>query len=197
MALGLLVVIGALVLPSLQVPFQNQRLRKAGEVVRVEWNKARIKAMKTGQIQMFRYTVEEGTFSVEPYYTEQDMLEADAQHSRTGVAGVNAAMLSADRQEEMAESPSGNLPEGIVFATSEVESDVRGMQIQQQIQGTQAGVTRELSPILFYPDGTTSDARVALTNEYRKLYVVVSLRSLTGIAKVSELVTSEQVQQVP
>ncbi len=51
--------------------------------------------------------------------------------------------------------------------------------------------------MLFYPDGTTSDARVALTNDDRNFFVVVSLRSLTGIAKVSELVTANEVEQVP
>ncbi len=105
--------------------------------------------------------------------------------------------MAPTQQADMAASQPRNLPEGVLFASSEVQADVRGQQIQQQVQGTQVGNNQELSPILFYPDGTTSDARLALTNEYRRLYVVVSLRSLTGIARVSDLVTSEKIQQVP
>ncbi len=203
LVLGLLVMIGALVLPSLRGPFMNQRLRKAGELVRVEWNKARIKAMKTGQIQMFRYEVESGSYSVEPYYTEQDALESDARHSgTTSAGGVNSAVVAATQQADLADAQPRDLPEGVVFASSEVQTDVRSQLLQQQSTGyqplnSQLSGTQQLPPVLFYPDGTTSDARVALTNEFRRLYVVISLRSLTGIARVSELVPLDRVQEVP
>ncbi len=206
LVLALLVVMGALVLPSLQGPFENQKLRKAGEVVRVQWNKARIQAMKTGQIQMFLYEAEQGTFRIQPYYTEQDFLEADAQHSvmMSGgmnnpvggmpVSGTSSMSTSASQSEEAAPR---TLPEGVIFASSDVQADLRSMQIQQEVQGGQMANTQDLPPLLFYPDGTTSDARLVLTNERRLLFVVVSLRSLTGIAKVSELVTEDEIQQVP
>ena len=61
--------------------------------------------------------------------------------------------------------------------------------------GFTAGVAAEMtSPILFYPDGTTSDAKLALTNAQQQVYVLVRLRSLTGIATVSDLMTADVLQ---
>ncbi|NLF73363.1 MAG: hypothetical protein GX575_30365, partial [Candidatus Anammoximicrobium sp.] len=45
-------------------------------------------------------------------------------------------------------------------------------------------------PIVFYPDGSTSDASVLLTNE--RCFVQVALRGLTGMVRVSELISSEE-----
>ncbi len=202
LVMALLVVLGALALPSLQVPFENQKLRKAGDVVRIQWNKARIKAMKSGQIQMFCYEAEQGTFSTQPYYSAQDILESDAQHSSSAMASGG---MAAEQQQDQIDTQPKELPEGVVFASSEVQSDARSLQLQQQTQsgpmGNQSagGVMDALQspPILFYPDGTTSDAKLVLTNELQRLYVVISLRSLTGVARVSELVSADEVQLVP
>jgi Tfp pilus assembly protein FimT len=176
LVLGLLVMIGAMSMPALRRPFEHHRLRQGGEVVRVEWNKARIKAMKTGQMQMFRYTANANDYQVLPYFSQQDWLETDA--------------------DQAASSPR-QLPEGVVFVQGEVETDSRSYEVQRQMQGAGTAGGLDSAPVLFYPDGTTSDARVVLTNQYQKLFVVVSLRSLTGITKVSNLLTSDELQQLP
>ncbi len=152
LVLALLVIMGALVLPALRGPFKKQRLRKAGEVVRVEWNKARIKAMKTGQIQMFRYDVEDSSYSVEPYFTEQDMLEGDALHggemaagtgTGAGTAGGSAMGLAqqqlqqAQQQQQMTDDKPRQLPEGVIFASGETQTSLRDLQVQQQMSGNQ------------------------------------------------------------
>jgi Tfp pilus assembly protein FimT len=202
LVLALLVMIGAMSYPALQVPFQMQTLRKGGEVVRVEWSKARIRAMKSGQIQMFTFQPETGSYSIQPYFTEQDVLEADALHSGAGAMGAATATPQMAQQSELESAQPRELPEGVVFATVEVETDLRALQVQQQqLTNPMANMTtmdpNQPPPILFYPDGTTSDAKVVLTNQYQRLYVVVTVRSLTGVVKVSELVTADEIQQVP
>jgi Tfp pilus assembly protein FimT len=193
LVLALLVMIGAMSMPAFRVPFEYHRLRQAGEVVRVEWNKARIKAMQTGQVQMFRYTPQANTYEVMPYFSDQDWLEADAAHS-TGLAGANQSLTA--QTADQAATTQRQLPQGVVFVQGEVETDARAYAIQQQVTGGAAGA-QEATPVLFYPDGTTSDARVVLTNQYQQLYVVIRLRSLTGIAKVSDLLSSNELQQYP
>jgi hypothetical protein len=97
------------------------------------------------------------------------------------------------------------LPEGVVFVAVEVQTDVRAMQLEQSTGSAAmppasslgSNTAQQMSPVLFYPDGTTSDARLALTNQYRTRFVVISLRSLTGVVKVSELVTAEELDYVP
>jgi hypothetical protein len=167
-------------------------------LVRVEWNKARIKAMKTGQMQMFRYTPDANNYQVMPYFSAQDALETDAAHSTgSAVANSNRDMMAATQSTDQAASVPRVLPEGVVFGKGEVETDARSYEIQQQMQGTGLDGSSAAAPILFYPDGTTSDARIVLTNQYQKLFVVVSLRSLTGIAKVSGLLSNDELQQYP
>lgn len=198
LVLALLVVIGTLSMPAFRTPFDNHRLRQGGEVVRIEWNKARLKAMKTGQIQMFRYAAGSTTYQTMPYFSQQDWLEADAAHSTgTGLAGANQQLAMATQATDQTSTPARVLPEGVVFVQGEVETNMRSYEIQQQMQGGQVAGALESTPVLFYPDGTTSDARIVLTNQYQRLYVVVSLRSLTGITKVSNLLSSDALQQYP
>ncbi len=198
LVLALLVVMGAMALPAIRGPFSNQRLRKAGELVRIEWNKARIQAMKTGQIQTFRYETDGGVYYIEPYLTEQDWLEADAVESTA--RGSSSAQATGTAMAPVSGSPvtgitpqvrQRELPEGVIFAGGYFESDSRSMEIQQETQSALMTAGNQVAPILFYPDGTTSDAELILSND-QNLFVRVTLRSLTGIAKVSDLLNANE-----
>jgi Tfp pilus assembly protein FimT len=196
LVLALLVAIGAMAMPAFQVPFEYHRLRQGGELVRVEWNKARIKAMKTGQTLMFRYTPAAGAYQVLPYFTQQDWLEADAAHSPSStLARTNPQLQTATQAADAAAQAERQLPEGVVFVSGEVEADTRSLQIEPTASNISNGSGPP--PVLFYPDGTTSDARLVLTNQYQRLFIVVSVRSLTGLVRVSPLVSSDELPSVP
>jgi Tfp pilus assembly protein FimT len=198
LVLALLVVIGTMAMPAFQVPFDYHRLRQGGELVRIEWNKARLKAMRTGQTQLFRYAAQSNTYQVTPYFSQQDWLEADAAHSTSlGLAGTHPQLAMATQSADQASAVQRELPEGVVFVQGEVETNMRAYEIQQQMQGGQVAGVQESTPVLFYPDGTTSDARIVLTNQHQRRYVVVSLRSLTGMTRVSSLLSSDELQQYP
>ncbi|MFW6172095.1 MAG: hypothetical protein ACODAD_16535, partial [Planctomycetota bacterium] len=165
LVLTLLVVTGALALPSLQTPFDNQRLRKAGDVIRVAWNKARVKAMKTGRTQMFHYNAEEKTYFTRPHYSDRDVLEADARGGGTSAAGTavtDSTAMAAAREADMVEAQAKTLPEGIVFVSSQVQADIRSLKLQEEISRQQYGGgqmggemtsgCQDIPPILFYPD---------------------------------------------
>lgn len=210
LVMALLVVMGALALPSLQTPFENQRVRKAGDAIRVAWNKARIEAMKTGQTQMFCCDPEERAYYTRPHYSDQDVLEADAEHggiSASSIAAADRQQQAAAREADTIEAGPKKLPEGVVFVSSQVRADVRSLRIQDEMDQQQYGLTKiggaeanaaeSVTPILFYPDGTTSDARLVLANQSGKRYLVICLRSLTGTVKISGLVSADEVELVP
>lgn len=207
LVLALLVVMGALALPSLKRSFENQRLLKAGEIVRIAWNKARIQALKTGQTHMFCYDAEHGTYATQPYYSDPDILAAGAGRGDGIATGVAVPPATGVQESGMIATQKKPLPEGVVFISSSVQADLRAVQLKQNVRGgfrnraeTPSGSAdsrQESPPILFYPDGTTSEAKVILGNQQGELYVVVSLRSLTGIAKVSDLVSADDVRLVP
>src|SRR5687768_9399877 len=76
LVLAILVVVAAVVLPSFYRSLRDSTLRSAAEKVRTEWNRAHIKAMKTGRIQVFRFQPGGRKFQIEPYQAADDELNA-------------------------------------------------------------------------------------------------------------------------
>jgi Tfp pilus assembly protein FimT len=70
LTLCLLVIIGAMAWPQLEKTFSYQRLRKAADIVRTQWCKARVEAMRMGAIRVFRYEIEGNKYRI-------DMLTSD------------------------------------------------------------------------------------------------------------------------
>lgn len=184
LVVAVLVVIASLASPSLLGMMETQKLRKSAEVMRGAFAKTRLSAMKSGRIQMFRYQYDTGTYAVEPWYASDDMLESnDLQPTLPGML-PNAA----------ANTPAGGrpteLPDGVIFLAGQTLSDNRSVEIDTALAQELSRETVWSPPILFYPDGTTSDARVVLTNKKRQV-IEVTLRGITGMAQAGELTRME------
>jgi len=181
LVLALIVVVFAVAVPTLTGSLSNQRLKKSGEVVRAAFSRARVEAMRTGRIQAFHSQVGGNRYDVVPWYVAEDAVEADVPDaddvSATSAAGWGLI------DEQAAET----LPEGILFVHETEIADERTETIAAEAADTAAAARRYDTPwsppVLFYPDGTTSDARVVLRNE-RGWIVAVELRGLTGVARV-------------
>ena len=178
LVLAIMVIVAAMTLPALRGPMENQRLRRAGDLIRAEWAKARVRAMKTGRIHVFRYQTDGTTFGVEPWYA------ADDDQTSTNDSSRKQGNVSALQESQP-------LPDDISFAGGDTTSDSRSLHAEKTMGG---GGGKAARPILFYPDGTSSTARVVLTNR-RQTFVLVSLRGLTGIAQVSDLLSAGEVPQ--
>ena len=178
LVLAIMVIVASMTLPALRGPMENQRLRKAGDVIRAEWAKARVSAMKTGRIHVFQYQTDGTGFGVEPWYAADD--DQTSTNDSSGKGG-NATALRITQP----------LPDNISFAGGDTTSDSRSLHLENNMGGASGKAAR---PILFYPDGTSSTARVVLANR-RQAFVVVSLRGLTGIAQVSDLLSADEVPQ--
>ena len=70
------------------------------------------------------------------------------------------------------------LPGKVVFVAGETVFDARALDASEQ-----AAAASGLRTILFYPDGTSQDARLTLQNEEGR-FIDVTLRGLTGTASV-------------
>jgi Tfp pilus assembly protein FimT len=176
LVLALLVVIAAVALPALSGPMHNQTLLKSAQLVRSEWANARVDAMRSGRIHVFRYQPNTGTYVVQPWFANDDYLNSN-------VRTVQGAPVEAIQSNVSSES---KLPEGILFYSSFVEFATRAGQVEQAIE--LEGMTR---PVLFYPDGTTSDATVMLKNE-TPYFVKIQLRGMTGISTAGELIAEDE-----
>ncbi len=195
LVLGLLVAIAALTMPTVSRPLENHRLRKSADQIRAEWTKARALAMESGRTYVFRYEPESDGYEVQPWYSDEDYLES-SQLTGTGGAGTpgaTSAPLAAPIANQAAAAVMKHLPEGIVFVTSDTPQDVRGLIAVQGTNALQNQDTSMSSPIFFYPDGTSSTARLFVKNP-SEYYVKISLRGLTGVVYVSDLLSGEEVQ---
>jgi prepilin-type N-terminal cleavage/methylation domain-containing protein len=185
LTLCLLVVIAAMAWPVLDRPFANQRLRKAADGIRAEWALARVEAMDSGRTYVFRYTPDGNQFRVECYATAAT---ADEPIFDDGFGDSADGLGYADASRPPQE---GTLPDRVTFVASETAPDTRAVMIESQAALPTAAESGWSEPILFYPDGTSSTARLLLKNDY-DCYIELALRGLTGTVDVGEVQKAQE-----
>lgn len=206
LVLAILVLAAAAAMPALRGTLQDQRLKRAADQVRIEWTRAHVQAMKTGRMQMFRYEMGGQAFRVEPWMAGEDALEAGAGQSQGALNAVSsfgnptaesvggpgpapsASPTMADGQQP--QSDRFRLPDEVTFAAGNAQGDSRAMQVEQAILESERTVEWS-RPILFYPDGSATDAFVVVAGP-RQTGIRVELRGLTGTASVSDISAVEE-----
>jgi prepilin-type N-terminal cleavage/methylation domain-containing protein len=180
LVLALLVVIAAIAAPSLERPMEAEKLRRCAQLVQAEWGKARIRAMQSGQTIVFQYQTDSGRYRVQPWYSDDYLLEG------------NQLLDPAATTEAAALAGIGELPEGVKFFTSTTLSETRSLEIETELaKMSNSGAAGESwsAPVLFFPDGTTTTAETTLVNEAGS-YVIVRLRGLTGVSRASNVLST-------
>lgn len=193
LVMAIVVAIAALVIPKFAGPLSNHRLRRSADLIRADWAKARLTAMKTGRIQVFRFQIDNGQYSIEPYYQADDYLESNALGDPQSGAMQNVGGTFAPQNTTQNTRPLKQLPEGIVFVTGEEVIENRSLMFEQTT-GQVSDNSLWSQPILFYPDGQTSTVKLLLRNQ-RDRFIYIQLRGLTGIAQVGELMRREELLQ--
>ena len=189
LVLALLAIITAMVWPSLQKPFTSYRIRVAADAVRTKWCQARIAAMQSGHTYLFRYTVGGDQFSVEPEEESDALLSSSPAATGNSTTGVDG--LGTPREGAALPHEEGTLPEGIRFlADNTAGSDPAALGLDQQTDPLADPGGDQSTAILFYPDGTTSNARLLLADE-RDRALRLTLRGLTGTVTVSDALVEE------
>ena len=179
--------VAAMVLPALQGPLDDQRLLKSADLIRAQWTKARVTAMKNGRMYVFRYVTASDEYAVEPWSGEVDTVEA-SQH-----APRRTSPRPLPRRPPKSGTCWGLPASGCRTASSSIRARLRRTPARRKSPRTARPPRRPRArppPIVFYPDGSTSDARLVLTNE--RFFVQITLRGLTGMVRVSELLSSEE-----
>jgi prepilin-type N-terminal cleavage/methylation domain-containing protein len=202
LALAVLVAVAAISWPALQRPLATQHLRRAAEQVRTQWIKTRTKAINTGETYSFRYQADSGKFRVEAQSQEASLLESAAanmspQAGAGGSGGMSSQSTSASAAPSKPAVPAKpaetGLPDGVKFAGGDVTEDGRSAAIASQERSRGSVDLSWSQPIFFYPDGTATAARVALVGEGERA-IVIELRSLTGGARIGEIVSQESLR---
>lgn len=173
--------------PSLTRLMSRTRVKEAAKSVRTELGETRLRAIESGMPQIYRFQPGTGLFEVRPKEEET-----------AGPAVLESALEQLSDEAADTESITGGnvedepvyeryLPEGMLFAGQEV---ARQPEAEEEAEGLAGLSTAEMAeqqiwsePIVFYPNGRTSNARIRVTDGER--YAVdVSLRGLTGTVRV-------------
>ncbi len=181
--LAILCVLAAVAAPIFYRTIRDTTLRSAADQVRTEWNKAHIKAMKTGRIQVFRFQPGGRKFQVEPYTAEGDTLDA--------VSNTNTFAAPSPPPTDDPNNRS-QLPEGITFLEGLTVEEARALAVEEAL-GTGGGGGEWSKPILFYPDGVSSEAWLVVADEHDTA-IRIELRGLTGLAVMGDLMTPDEAQ---
>jgi prepilin-type N-terminal cleavage/methylation domain-containing protein len=189
--LALLVVIGSIVVPVFTGSFASVRLRRAGDQVLTRWSQARARAIETGEAYQFRFTPETGAYRVEPWMAvmEVGVGASRAAPSATAASTNDAASLTNDDSAVQSRS----LPEKITFHGGELAVE-DALSRERQVASMKSAGDELSTPILFFPDGTTSEASVVLAND-RNQFVRLTLRGLTGVGRATEILSREELQK--
>jgi prepilin-type N-terminal cleavage/methylation domain-containing protein len=178
LVLALLVVIASFAIPLLGGAVERRSLMSGGGLLQAGFTRARLAAMQSGQTYVVRFEPKGSRFQVLsleqlqlPESQEMQSEDEDAEYTPYDILRFFKTRL----------------PSGVIFA----HSDVSNSNLLTATMGA-AGDGPWSAPIIFRPDGTTSDASVLLTNEPGQT-VRVTLRGLTGTSIASE-VGKEDVQ---
>jgi hypothetical protein len=169
LVLGVMIMIAAMAIPIAHRSFAGQTLDKGADRVRAEMGKARVRAIRTGDLHAFFYMPNGEQFRVAPFF---DGLAQIADGGRS------------DRPEQRTSNFEFNrdwLPRGVRFAAGQAVLDARAVDALSDNQST------TMKPVLFYPDGTSQDALLTLQNEQGDA-VEIHLRGLTGTSSIKKVI---------
>lgn len=185
LVLTLLVILGGLSITALEGSFARSRLRHAGDQVRAAWATARLTSLETGQTHAFRCVWGSGQYHIQAL----GVLVPTADGQLTQLPDV---AITPDSEFADARWVENRLTGGVTFSDGQWVSTAKAYEVAPP---ELALVDRDnwSEPIYFFPDGTTTDARLILENaEGDRL--LLTLRGLTGISLASDPDLEEEMQ---
>jgi Tfp pilus assembly protein FimT len=192
LVLAILGLIGAMVVPRMNEVFERQRLQGAADLIKIEWEEARLEAMRTGQSQVFTCDLGARTYKIEPLISQADTTDASdgaAVMTTGGVVETESTNLGTVVKAADMSQTSEELEERLSFVTCQVAGDMRSYAVMEESQNTgtgQVNIQNQAQSVIFYPDGTTSTAEVRIQNERGEIRAV-QMRGLTGASRIIQV----------
>jgi type II secretory pathway pseudopilin PulG len=169
--LAVLVLIAAVAWPAIQKPLVRRQVQTAADTVRSKLFHARIGAMRSSHVYTFQYQPGSGSYRFSP----QDQTSA-------GQQADDAAQPASDpllADGEHLPSEDCNLPDGVRFLADDTPDPDAAEPTSTTVAQSGDGGNGWSDPVFFYPDGTTSDARLVVASG-RGYAIHIRLRGVTG-----------------
>lgn len=161
LVMALLVLAGALAAPAFTEGTSSAKLRDAANKLSQLWSQARLDAMTLGRPLLFQCTLGAGSGTV----------SGPGEATAVGAEGAPAAPSAGASSIEL---------DGIVFRRLLVAEPAGAAAL-----GAEAVDGMPSMPVVFHPDGSTSDAECLLEAESGP-QLLVTLRGLTGSSRVAD-----------
>ena len=189
LVLAILALMAGLAIPTLDSMITSRRLIQSIERLQNELLEARVTAMKTGQAQVFRATIQGSGYSITPWLSGNESQDASAGATVMTQGGV----IQTERTNSGQVATSGvdtsgsgkNLDTDVLFMGVETLVDARNaLELQKagEVVPTGGATTTAGSistPLLLYPDGSTTTAQIILADT-RGRRMAIQLRGVTG-----------------
>ncbi len=178
LVLVVLLAVASVAWPRLERLYADRQLKQTAEELRVKLTGARLHSIDAALIYQFRYEPGGRRFLIVPY--ERDV----PQTRQTGANDV----AGPDECREW--NHAGELPEDIQFQTPDDQDAETEKVAQEWLNGLpdagELAATVWSAPLLYYPDGSATDAALELIDSDRQS-VRLAIRGLTGAASLSRV----------
>jgi len=183
----------AIAWPAVRHTLSKSQLREAAKQVRTRLTQARLAAIETGQPQQFRFQPGTGRYIVGPWGASVAGQAGGA--SLSSRRGAGRAAMNAGSDDAALHEMVEDLGLGVVFEPQSIEEAYRGgtnVTLVSREVPPDAELPADVSdfddswspPIIFYPNGRSSNATVRLRGE-RDFQVDISLRGVMGTVDVA------------
>lgn len=193
LVLAVLAILASLAVPTFESMISSRRLQQSVDRLQNELLEARVEAMKTGQAQVFRATLHGNQYSITPWLSGDEARDASAGATVMTQGGVvetertSTGSVASGSTDTSDTSSTKELDTGVVFLNVDTLVDGRNaLELQRSGEAVPvagAGATAVAgglsSPLLLYPDGTSTTAQIILADSQGRR-MAIQLRGVTG-----------------
>ncbi|MCU0708766.1 MAG: prepilin-type N-terminal cleavage/methylation domain-containing protein [Pirellula sp.] len=195
LVLAILAIMASIAVPTFESMISSRRIQQSIERLQNELLEARVEAMKTGQAQVFRATIHGDSYSISPWLSGDEASDASAGATVMTAGGVMETERTETGAVASTASSAGGLDSesvkqldtDVMFYAVETLVDARNaLEIQQSgeiapLPGVATAPTSGSmsSPLLLYPDGTSTTAQIILADVHGRR-MAIQLRGVTG-----------------
>ena len=191
LVLAIMVAVAGIAIPTFDSMIGSRRLGDSIEKLKNAIMAGRVTAMRTGQAQVMRMTLQGKDYSIAPWLGGNEAQDASAGATlmQSGQAMKTQAVAGGGSVSTLADTSGGGkqLSEGVVFTAVETLVDSRNALAIQQAGGTvpttggssQGDGSGLSSPLLLYPDGSCTTAQIILADGKGRR-MAIQIRGVTG-----------------
>ena len=197
LVLAILVALAGVAVPTFASLVSSRRLGESTEKLVNEIMAGRVTAMRTGQAQVIRMTLQGKEYSISPWLGGSEAEDASAgatvmqsgqvvQTQATAGGGAKSTSELAGSAKKLSDGVSFSLVETLVDSRNALAIEQSGGTVPASGGSSQGDGSGLSSPLLLYPDGSCTTGQIVLVDE-RGRRMAIQIRGVTGQLKSMRL----------